>query len=132
MAATDLFMTVRSTFTAIADAIRDRLGENITLTPLQMPAAIRRIDNGGQLSQITIQPQATTFVETPAAGYYGIGQATVLGDTNLVAGNVKKDVTIFGVTGTYDVEIWSGTLAEYQALGTYDPDKLYAIIPDAT
>lgn len=31
------------------------------------------------------------------------GTQTIKGDANLVAGNIKKDVSIFGVTGTYEV-----------------------------
>ena len=34
--------------------------------------------------------------------YYGLSQVTVNGDADLVAGNIKKDVNIFGVTGTYE------------------------------
>ena len=53
------------------------------------------------LSDITVQPQATTFIETPAEGFDGIGSVTVLGDTNLLPQNIRSGVRIFGVDGTY-------------------------------
>lgn len=50
---------------------------------------------------VTITP--TTSNQTAvAAGKYTLGAITVAGDANLVAGNIKKDVPIFGVTGTYE------------------------------
>lgn len=48
----------------------------------------------------TITP--TTTDQTIAAGKYLSGAQTIEGDANLVAGNIKKDVSIFGVTGTYE------------------------------
>lgn len=48
----------------------------------------------------TIRP--TTREQTAvASGVYTTGAIKVAGDDNLVASNIKKDVTIFGVTGTY-------------------------------
>lgn len=48
----------------------------------------------------TITP--TTTNQTISSGKYLIGTQTISGDENLVAGNIKKDVTIFGVTGTHE------------------------------
>lgn len=44
----------------------------------------------------------TTSSQTIAAGQYLSGAQTISGDANLVAENIKKDVAIFGVTGTYE------------------------------
>ena len=48
----------------------------------------------------TITP--TTSNQTIAAGTYLTGAQTIAGDSNLVASNIKKNVPIFGVTGSYE------------------------------
>ena len=48
----------------------------------------------------TITP--TTSNQTIAAGTYCSGAQTIAGDADLVAGNIKKGVNIFGVAGSYD------------------------------
>ncbi len=47
----------------------------------------------------TITP--TTSNQTIAAGTYLTGAQTIEGSSNLVAGNIKSGVSIFGVTGSY-------------------------------
>ena len=44
----------------------------------------------------------TTIDQTISSGKYLTGTQTISGDANLVAGNIKKDVTIFGVTGAHE------------------------------
>lgn len=44
----------------------------------------------------------TTTSQTIVSGTYLTGNQTILGDSNLVAGNIKKNISIFGVTGTYE------------------------------
>ena len=48
----------------------------------------------------TITP-TTTSQTAVSSGYYTGGAVTVKGDANLVAGNIKSGVSIFGVNGTY-------------------------------
>ena len=48
----------------------------------------------------TITP-TTTDQTAVAAGYYTGGAVTVKGDSNLIAGNIKNGISIFGVNGTY-------------------------------
>ena len=43
----------------------------------------------------------TTTNQTIASGQYLSGAQTIAGDSNLVAENIAKDVTIFGITGTH-------------------------------
>lgn len=43
----------------------------------------------------------TTSNQTISAGTYCSGAQTIKGDSNLVAGNIKSGVSIFGVAGTY-------------------------------
>ena len=56
--------------------------------------------------QLTVQAAQTitpgTANKTIASGRYLTGTQTIKGDSNLVAGNIKKGVSIFGVTGTYE------------------------------
>ena len=48
----------------------------------------------------TITPR-TSSQTAVASGRYTTGAITVAGDSNLVAGNIRNGVNIFGVTGTY-------------------------------
>lgn len=45
---------------------------------------------------------ASNLTVTAPAGYYASAATKTLSDQNLVAGNIKKDVTIFGTTGSYE------------------------------
>lgn len=48
----------------------------------------------------TVTPTAAGVTVTPDSGKY-LSKVTVSGDADLVAGNIKQGVDIFGVTGTY-------------------------------
>lgn len=52
-------------------------------------------------AETTITPGYSQRLAVPA-GYYTTGEITVAGDTNLVAGNIKSGVSIFGVAGSYE------------------------------
>ena len=57
--------------------------------------------------QLSFQPTKTITPNTAnqiavSGGYYTGGNITVKGDSNLVAGNIKSGVSIFGVNGTYE------------------------------
>ena len=64
----------------------------------------------------TITP--TTTNQTIASGTYLTGTQTISGDANLVAGNIKKDVPIFGVTGSYEGSGSSSVVVSDQANST--------------
>jgi hypothetical protein len=56
--------------------------------------------------QLAFQPAKTITPSTASqiavsSGYYTGGNVTVAGDSNLVAGNIKSGVSIFGVNGNY-------------------------------
>ena len=50
----------------------------------------------------TVTPSANSQTVQPDSGYDGLSQVTVSGDTNLTPANIRKDTTIFGVTGTME------------------------------
>ena len=61
----------------------------------------------------SVTPSASQKIVIPDSGKL-LNKVTVNGDSDLVAGNIKKDVNIFGVTGTFDgEEIVNGIIEEY-------------------
>ena len=57
---------------------------------------------GSNYQQKTVTPSASQQVVSADSGYDALSQVTVNGSSNLVAENIKKDVSIFGVTGTLE------------------------------
>lgn len=90
-------------------------------------------------SQMTVQAAQTitpgTSDKTIASGRYLTGTQTVKGDSNLVASKIKKGVSIFGVTGTYQsVTTCSVTMtnsageAVYIVYNTYASDAVSCVM----
>ena len=80
--------------------------------------------------QLTAQAAQTitpgTSDKTIASGRYLTGTQTIKGDANLVAGNIKSGVSIFGVTGTYEGAGGSGgyaTIDELMAANGYTTES---------
>ena len=57
---------------------------------------------GSILSKAATTYTPTTTNQTISANQYLSGVQTILGDANLIAENIKKDVSIFGVVGTHE------------------------------
>ena len=69
------------------------------------------------ISGQTVTP--TTSNQTLARYSYLTGTVTIKGDTNLVGGNIKSGVSIFGVTGTLSfATYYTGTATPASSLGT--------------
>ena len=72
-----------------------------------LPTAISSIPSGGTISSLTITPTTSQQIITASGGVDGYSPITVNAvtssiDSNITAGNIKKDVQILGVTGTYE------------------------------
>ena len=63
---------------------------------------------------------ASTLTVTAPAGYYASDATKTLTDQNLTAGNIKKNVAIFGVTGSYEGSGGGGTTTTYVRFYDYD------------
>lgn len=67
---------------------------------------------GSETSQLPTQAAQTitptTTNQTIDSGKYLTGTQTILGSENLLPENIKKDVVIFGITGTYEGDVPSG------------------------
>ena len=90
-----------------------------TVSPSESTQTVKPDSGYGGLSQVTVNAISTTYVgsgvtkkaaatytpstsnQTIAANQYLNGAQTIKGDANLVAGNIKSGVSIFGVAGTY-------------------------------
>lgn len=75
----------------------------------------------------TITP--TTTNQTIASGTYLTGAQTIKGDANLLAENIKKDVTLFNVVGTYEGGFAEDTLVKalHNQVTSVEDDTLTSI-----
>ena len=99
-------MALTDKLTAVADAIRSKTGKTGQLTLAQMPAEIETITGGsgdvtlleGLSFELDFSGGDMPF-EAPAG--YAVKSAIVQQPDTLTPGNIKKDVVIAGITGTY-------------------------------
>lgn len=69
-----------------------------------------------KLQTKSVTPRAEGWELTPSNGYTGFSKVTISGDADLVAANIKKNVNIFGVTGTYEATATSGENVVLQSI----------------
>lgn len=90
-----------------------------TVTPSESTQTVSPDSGYDGLSKVTVNAISSTYIgsdvtkksaatyipkttnQSIASGQYLSGTQTIKGDANLVAGNIKSGVSIFGVTGTY-------------------------------
>ena len=90
-----------------------------TVSPSESAQTIKADNGYDGLSKVTVNAISSTYIgsdvtkksaatyipkttdQSIASGQYLSGTQTIKGDANLVAGNIKSGVSIFGVTGTY-------------------------------
>ena len=95
--------------------------------------------------QLAFQPAKTITPGTASqvavsSGYYTGGDIVVAGDSNLIAGNIKNGVSIFGVNGTLEEGSMEGEKVEYSenedaiingTIVNYTNDRVAYIRPNA-
>ena len=78
-----------------------------------------------------VTPSATAQTITADNGYEGLNSVQVAGDNSLIAGNIKKNVSIFGVTGTYDTNEFVVEITYDNESGDWIPNKTFSEISAA-
>lgn len=89
-------------------------------------SAIDTVNN----ENLTVDPTISSQTFTPTQGHTGFGEVSVNAvtsaiDSNIQSGNIKKDVTILGVTGTYEGTVISNQDISVTTDGTYTADSGY-------
>lgn len=77
--------------------------ENNTTTLQDILNAISKFPEANTQSKEVI-PSTEDQIITADDAYRALSQVIVKGDVNLIASNIKKGVTIFGIEGTYTGE----------------------------
>lgn len=88
---------------SVADAIREKGGtEEPLIFPDGFVQAVEQLKTKPDLQDKAITPGAEDQSVTADTGYDGLGAVTVAGDADLIAANIKRNVEIFGVKGSYN------------------------------
>lgn len=106
------------------------LGITGTLKPVAAP----------NLQSKSATPLTTNQTIEPDEGYDGLSYVSISKvdssiDSNIVAGNIKKDISILGVTGTYEgdgsayttTQVYNALKANYDTNGTFTDNVTYTV-----
>jgi uncharacterized repeat protein (TIGR02543 family) len=117
-------------FTGIANAIRSKDGTSGNIRDLDFDDRISVLPSPKEEETKTVTPNFSSgnVDVTPTSGKV-LSQVTINKDSNLVASNIKKDVTVHGITGTSYIAI-ELTQAQYNALSTKDSNTYYLIVEE--
>ena len=119
-----------------------------TVTPSENTQTVNPDSSYDALSSVTVEAISNTYIgssvtkksaatDTPgtsnqsiASGQYLSGAQTIKGDSNLIASNIKKGVTIFNVTGSYNEAtggptLQSKTVSPSESTQMVSPDSGY-------
>lgn len=88
--------------TTIIDISSDTVAADKMLYGYTAHAASGAAIIGSIAAKTSTDLTASNLTVTAPAGHYASDATKTLTDANLIAGNIKKDVTIFGVTGTLE------------------------------
>lgn len=80
-----------------------------------------KVSEASLQAKTNITPTTSPQTITPDSGYDGLSSVQVNGDVNLTAENIKKDVSIFGVTGTYEGSGGGASVATYTIQASSHP-----------
>lgn len=119
-----------------------------TVTPSENTQTVNLDSSYDALSSVTVEAISNTYIgssvtkksaatytpgtsnQSIASGQYLSGAQTIKGDSNLIASNIKKGVTIFNVTGSYNEATGGPTLqskivSPSESTQTVSPDSGY-------
>ena len=106
-----------------------------TISPSTSQQTVRPDSGYDGLSQVTVNavplqaknvtPNAAGQTVTPGSGYLGLSQVVLPAEANLVAGNIKRGVSIFGVNGSYAPSLQQKSVTPGASSQTVQPDSGY-------
>lgn len=114
--------------TVIVNAVDNTIDSNIIAANIKSGVTILGVTgNVTELNGTTLEitPTAASQSHTPTSPNNAFTSVSVAGDQNLVAGNIVKDVTIFGVTGSYEGSVINNEDRTFSVDGVYTSSPGY-------